>query len=226
MLSGLSALLVGAMVCLAWPNTPGPVPKTADELYQGMMEDALADAATQREVLEAKDPASWTAEDFEPYLRAATSAIGMAVSIYDLRHKALPASVDELREAKIIEDWPGNPFDGWQPPAWMADGALLPEVSPSNPFDGWQPMAWEEGSMNFKPGGLVFQVCPPEYYSGISNPRPRSFVLSTFGPTPDYVPLRKLPPLEWAVLPPGTATLSAHRAQTTAETLKKLAERK
>lgn len=202
-LSGYAALLVGTLVCLARPSTLADFPKAADELYRGDMNDALADVAAQREILEAKAEASWTAEDFEPYLVAATSAVEMAIVIFDLHHGSLPVNLDKLRESKIIEDWPGNPFDGWKPMAQLSRG------------------------VDFEPGALVLQVPIPGRSYEVTHHVARSFVLSAFGPAPRYKPLSKLPPLpEWAEIPRGTAAVGAFEPPTMVEVLKKLAERK
>ena len=201
--SAYAALLIGALVCLARPSTLADFPKAADELYRGQMSDALSDAAAQREILEAKAQASWTAEDFEPYLMAATSAIEMALVLFDLRHGALPGHLDVLRESKIIEDWPGNPFEDWKP------------------------MAQLSGGVDFEPGAIVFQKCPQGRSYGARHPVVECFVLSAFGPTPRYKPLGKLPPLpEWAEAPKGTAAVGVFQPPTMTEILRKLAERK
>jgi len=203
MLSGYAALLVGALMCLARPSTLADFPKAADELYRGEMSDALADAAAQREILEAKAQASWTAEDSEPYLVAATTVIEMAIVLYDLRHGALPANLDKLHETKIIQDWPGNPFEDWKPMAQLSRG------------------------VDFEPGAMVFQKCPPGRSYGARHPVVECFVLSAFGPTPRYKPLSKLPPLpDWAEVPKGTAAVGVFEPPTMTEILKKLAERK
>ncbi len=157
-----------------------------DELHKSE-ERMLASEA----VLKSKPAEKWTAEEQEEYLQWAMYTIYYGFIIYKDIHRQLPQGSSVLMKMEIIEHWPGNPYNDWEPVRWGGEG--------------------------FVPGNIIVQECPPELYSGLWNPKPMTFIMSINGPSIDYIPLQEITyPLEyWAMRPAGSvwitgATTSPH----------------
>lgn len=193
----LAALVLTGITVIASTSRPCSATTMAEALRQDMLESVryMNEAKT---VLTSKDNANWSDAEVETYLSRALYAVYYANCIYIDENKQLPYDSEALRSSGILSDWPGNPFDTWEP------------------------MTWTEGGTEFKPGGLVLQPCPPNLYSGILKPVARTHVLSIFGPSSDYQPISPVDKLfDWAIVPPGTAFLTGAKFQTTEETIKR-----
>lgn len=142
--------------------------------------EALAGSIAE---LKAMPRQEWTEARIQAYLRQATWAIYDGLLYHTQKLGSLPGDVASLAGTEYAPEWPGNPFADWAPME-----VLLPE-------DG------------FKPGCLVMQVCPPEFYSDLRQPRPLSFELGIYGPDMKSADLGSGRPVRyntWAIVPEGT----------------------
>ncbi|MCC7477007.1 hypothetical protein IT575_00995 [bacterium] len=164
------------------------------------LRDFIQKSRASRAVLESKAQADWTENELEEYLTNSLYAVYSAALIYNREFRSLPADSDSLRNSgyMAVEDWPGNPFNSWEP------------------------IIWKASSFEFEAGNLVLQPCPPDWYSVPESPRPRSFTLSILGPTEDYQPLS--PPsalFDWATVPRGAVLVVGARYPSVQQTLDK-----
>jgi hypothetical protein len=135
-----------------------------------------------RAELELADPATWTVTQTNGYLNAALWVIYDGLKYYFMQNGKLPDTLQELAGTTYIPEWPANLYNDWKPIRILslADG--------------------------FSPGEVVWQICPPEFYSCIENTRPLSCELSIFGPDIKYGELGDAQPIKpntWAVTPEG-----------------------
>lgn len=174
------AVLIGLMIVL-------PSASSAETGRMRWMNQMLPtyerDLATATSVLTSKDREEWTQEDIEFYLFNAMCVVYGSMVIYIDTHDTLPGGSADLRNEGIAKEWPANPFNNWEP------------------------IGWE--STEFVPGDCVVQICPPELYSGIWNPRPMTFAISINGPSEDYSPLSSVSKhYDWTYLPAGTVFMT------------------
>lgn len=149
--------------------------------WVAMSEDKFVDAEC---VLLCTPKCCWTDEDISNYLESSLEAAYVATALFRQENHRLPASAAELASAAILSIWPCNPFNCWEP----MEIYLL-----------------EDG---YRPGDMVMQIPPYEYWSGRLDPRPLSFELSICGPTTDFSPREeeiRLANFQWAVVPDSVA---------------------
>jgi hypothetical protein len=130
--------------------------------------------------LNARD--TWTITQIHEYLDASLWVIYDGLTYYFMQNGSLPTSLEGLQGSSYVPDWPANPYNDWKP---------------------IRVLTLAEG---FSPGDVVWQICPPELYSGVKNPRPVSCELSIFGPDVKYGDLGDAHPTKsntWAVVPEG-----------------------
>ncbi|MCB1216087.1 hypothetical protein KDL44_01760 [bacterium] len=184
----ISFLLLGVTLAMASPGRKMQVEQSLSRL-----EGDLQSAET---VLTAKDSSEWTDEEVETYLFNAMFVIYDGIIIFLDTYDTLPGSSEALRNSGIVNDWPANPFNNWEP------------------------IKWE--NTEFVAGDCVVQVCPPDMYSGLWNPRPMTFAISINGPSADYQPLATPESLyPWAPLPAGAVFQTAAMTEPASKTLKK-----
>jgi hypothetical protein len=149
-----------------------------------LMQEFSGKSQTAEKALRDKDAAEWTQGEIDDYLYCTGLAVYYALNTYVLENDEHPSS-----------------------PRQLIDSGMLP-VWPANPFNNWEPITWKPGSLEFAPGDLCVQLCPPDWYSRPNPPRPITYMISIFGPTADYIPLHEqesspFETLTWAVKPSG-----------------------
>jgi hypothetical protein len=159
----------------------------------------------QKELI-GKPRAEWSQDAEKSYLFWALYTLCYATTYYIDTNRAQPASADSLRQAGILDQWPGNPYREWEP------------------------MTWVSTSATFAAGDLVFQPCPPSEYSyakHMASEIPLTFVLSINGSSETAFPAPPLPELfPWAQVPSGTAFILGTRYSTAAYIREKKAQAK
>lgn len=156
----------------------------------GMNRELLLDFSSKSQasesMLRSKDAVDWTQSEIDEYLYSSLLAIYYSTNIFILQNDRHPSSSEELTESGILEYWPLNPFNEWKPITWKPD------------------------SIEFSAGNIAVQLCPPDWYSRPNPPRPITYAISIFGPTPEYTPLHEketspFDTLTWAIEPEGAA---------------------
>jgi hypothetical protein len=133
--------------------------------------------------LHSSDRATWTVTDIDEYLNTSLWVVYEGLSCYWMENAKLPSSIEELSGGEFIPEWP------------------------ENPYNDWKPVAIKQASDGFSAGDLVWQICPPEFYSGLKNPRAMSCVLSIYGPDIEFARFGDAAVGKnntWALLPVGT----------------------
>jgi hypothetical protein len=135
-----------------------------------------------RAELEKADRDTWTVAQTHEYLDASLWVIYEGMTYYFMKNGSLPNTLEELKGSVYISTWPDNPFNDWKPIRilTLAD--------------------------SFSPGDVVWQICPPEFYSFIKNTRPVSCELSIYGPDVKYADFgdaKADKANKWAVVPEG-----------------------
>lgn len=206
---GQHVLCLAVTLVLLWIQYAGAADQTAAKSYAEICQERITQQAvaleTSRKVLESKPAADWADTEIDTYLTSAFWLIcyGMYYYIYEEYH--VPESLDEYADERYFPSWPGNPLRDWQPIRILALA------------DG------------FSAGDFVLQVCPPEYYSGLADPKPRSFVLGGYGRSIDGASPSQYDPTErnpWAVIPEGLLALSGMYTETYQSSRRKWAKRK
>jgi hypothetical protein len=142
----------------------------------------VADMLSCEDDLRGKLPAEWQDSELQAYFSAALWNVYLGVLAYKYTYWQLPASAEDLTSEGFVTHWPANPCSSWGPMALRGP---------------------EEG---FSAGDLTLQVCPPEFYSKLHDPRPLSFEISVAGPDPAFAALGDAEPIEqnsWAIVPEG-----------------------
>lgn len=175
------------------------------QYYRDLVAEQAKCLDESRRELEAKPTAAWTAEDVDGYLIQAYWTVCEGLQRYLYENQCLPESTQELAATEYIPAWPGNPLHAWAP---------------------MKVLAVEDG---YCAGELVLQICPPEYYSGLVNPVPRSFELAVYGRDVEA----KLPPgydpgiaKPWVIVPKGVLILGGTHTESSASLRKKWARMK
>jgi hypothetical protein len=137
------------------------------------------------------------AQDVElgTYLGDSLWAVYNGLVLYKWENSSLPTDTESLAGSKYVPVWPLNPFNAFEPVQIL------------------------ELSEGFSAGDMTLQICPPEYYSRISNPRPLSFELSIFGPSEEYGNRGSAQITRsntWAVVPSGALYMLGARTQSAA----------
>jgi hypothetical protein len=200
MVARVIGLYLAAVFCLLLATPTQSAAKGTSELVsfsKDRMQNAQNKLALDENVLKGKQQSEWTDKEIESYLFHALFSIYHAMNAYMFANRRIPSSWESLRDLGDLTPWPGNPLNNWEPIKWS--------VAPAE----------------FKPGDLVLQICPPDYYSGLKNPVPLSFELSINGPTEDYSPIDPFwyVPAEWAVIPKGTAFIAGATTRSPKKTL-------
>lgn len=183
--SGIIVLFLILAYCL-------PVQAISNSERQTILERKVAETSTELQeslaALQAKPAEGWATVEIQLYLYKALWAVDYGVLLYHCEHGCLPDSLEMLSGTKYVPCWPVNPFNSFQPMEILTVG------------DG------------FRPGELVYQVCPPEYYSRIQHPIPLSFDLGIYGPNvsfEEHGDANVMPGNdEWAVVPEGTVYMA------------------
>jgi hypothetical protein len=149
-----------------------------------LMQDYSSKSQAAGEVLKGKDTAEWQAAEIDNYLYTSVLSIYYALNQYLLENYQHPDTPQQLMDSGILNPWPGNPFNNWEP------------------------ITWTPGSTEFSPGNLAIQLCPLDWYSKPNPPRAITYVISIFGPTMDYKPATVQDPkpfeeMSWASELPG-----------------------
>ena len=210
-----------AFVCLMATLIPVPGQAETEEEAKLAKKQLLAENQAQRKaqrfeslqnyevelaiaevILRSRKPDEWTQEELEEYLHKAMFVIYEGILIYKMDHRQLPQGSSVLMNMDIIESWPLNPLNEWEPIRWGGEG--------------------------FIPGNIIMQECPPELYTGLWNPKPMTFVMSINGSGVDYVPLI---PLNyeisyWAILPAGSAFITGASTSPHSKSWQQYVERK
>jgi hypothetical protein len=174
-------------------------------LYRTRVQDKVADLAISRAVLESKDQAAWTPEEVQAYLHDSIWAICNGLTMYEYEYRRMPDKLSDMAGTEYAPVWPGNPYADWAPMEVLsvADG--------------------------FKAGCFVLQVCPPEFYSNIKNPRPLSYELGIYGPDIEFASCNSVKPNDhntWATIPEGVYEMIGGYTETTVSLRKKWARMK
>jgi hypothetical protein len=171
----------------------------ADELLaqQAGVIQQLHDA---KAALQAKPQAEWTTAEISTYMDQALVFLGATAYVFDQRAAATDPSI--LMDNGYVAEWPGNPFNNWEP------------------------MKMNAASTNFSAGDLCLQICPLEDYSGYKNLVPRCFELSIFGPAEDFPGkqdwLTPNPNNHWASVPHGSYEILGYSTTTHTDLLKQI----
>ena len=177
-------------VILTFALLPATASVNPVNMHQELMQEFSGKAQATESILQGKDQSDWTQREIDEYLFNSMLAIYYSLNIYLREHDEHPSSPEILINSGILSPWPGNPYSDWEP------------------------MTWIPGSLEFSPGNICIQLCPPDWYSRIP-PRPITYVISVFGPTIDYTPtkLKDSTPYEmmtWATKPSGEAYSTAY----------------
>ncbi|MCB1217499.1 hypothetical protein KDL44_08900 [bacterium] len=187
LVAAAASLSITAQPCFAQSMTEQEKQEKMSSFQEEMMQRYEEELQKSEEkllaaeaVLKSKPAEEWTVEEQEHYLRYAMFTIYGGFLIYKDIHRQLPQGSSVLMKMDIIEHWPGNPYNNWEPVRWEGEG--------------------------FTAGNLVVQECPPELYSGLWNPKPMSFIMSINGPSVDYIPQQEITyGLDyWAMRPAGS----------------------
>lgn len=153
------------------------------EMLAGKISETQQGLEDALAVLHSKNQDEWTPLEIQQYLNQAMWAVDLGIVQYVGDHLELPSTVESLSGTDYIPHWPDNPFNGFQPVKLLTNA------------DG------------FQAGELVYFPCPVEHYSGIKNPRPRSFELAVYGPDTEFARLGDAEPMpgndKWVVVPEG-----------------------
>jgi len=144
--------------------------------------------ATMRREIERCYPIAPSSRELDEYYRQALEVVHGQIQSFSLGGP-LPVRLESVQEYRQERNWPDNPLDGWRP---------LPILKP-----GDKPV----------PGGLVWQICPPERYTaspGRHWASPASYELSIYGSrlqtSPDAHPQQGN--AQWAKVLPGTLAMA------------------
>ena len=160
--------------------------------------------AKYQRVLESKPAAQWEDTEIEHYLWSALWYVLYANHVYDLEIGETAPDLHSLVDLGYMRFWPGNPLNDWEPIEVLA--------------------VHDE----FSPGALVYQICPVDFYSGLEDPRPQSYELGIYGPTPEFGSRFDAETLElntWAVLPSGILYNAGAHTESTRTTIAKIEKR-
>jgi hypothetical protein len=160
--------------------------QAANPYYEQQTKDDHARVAAEQlaaaQLLHDTPQADLQPADITDFLNNALWNVFYGVAYYTNEHDCLPAGMDELVGKGYIGDWPLNPVTG-------------------------EPMALSENG-EFTPFSFTLLICPPEYWSIASDPRPLSFELCVFGPDKDFASNGDVETnrnnAKWAVFPEGT----------------------
>ena len=201
----LLLLLLHCSRALAYDGPPLSTGAVAESFLKNLARYETKLASVSEELRD-KPVEDWTAAEQQEYLEAAIWLIYEGLLVYDYAFGEPPADNATLRESGIVSLWPANPWNAGLPIDWRVD------------------------NLDFHPGDLAWQSCPPGEYSLVSlfPPReePRSFVLSIFGSAEDYAcPYELESPFDWSVIPAGSAFVLSLRHETADETWAKIRKR-
>ncbi len=200
---------VGIAVLLLLFITAVPAQAISNSDRHDMLAQRISGQQTAYEdslsVLKSKPQEEWSPLEIQTYLFNALWVVQYGVLQYKHDHENLPDTLESLAGTEFIPLWPENPFNDF----------LAMEVY--NDLDG------------FMPGDLVWLICPPEEYSGISNPRPLSYEIGVYGSTIEFeaygnpdVALNK----DWAVIPEGTLYMAGSHSESGKHLKEKYEKRK
>ncbi|MBN2082210.1 hypothetical protein JW859_08375 [bacterium] len=130
------------------------------EAARARMMSTQQEVATQRAALEEMPAGEATNEQLDAYYLAALESVDAYLENDVLCMRSVPFTLDEVLLEKGGRYWPGDPLNDWEP---------LPVQALSD-----EP----------RPGGIVLQVCPAEYYSDPDHhgwPAPKSYEVSIYG---------------------------------------------
>jgi hypothetical protein len=201
----LAAILTTSSLMMAIPR---PAHAWTDELLEMRKQcvlDMSAKFTSVKAELEQIDPAAWTPEQHCAYINTANWVIYAGLALYTHANNSLPGDLSLLAGTEYIPEWPGNPYNGWQP---------MQVLSTSD---------------EFSPGDVVWQICPTSFYSGVRNPQPKSCELSVYGPTLEFGSAFSPAPLKantWATVPQGSVYMLGQNYERTEVTKKKIEESK
>jgi hypothetical protein len=186
----ISVVLIG-LLCLPG-YASASFPEFALEEVRADVTAASETYNTIRAELELADPSTWSVTQTHNYLNAALWVIYDGLKYYNMQNGCLPDSLEQLGGTTYIPEWPANLYNEWKP------------IRILNLTDG------------FSPGDVVWQICPPEFYSCIKNTRPISCELGIYGPDIEYANLGDAQPLKsntWAVTPEGAVFMLGQFAE-------------
>ena len=196
----LAALLVLPHVCFA---------TTAEELRHWSLVK-LAECQNEldqgRQEMELGSVDTWTPAQLDNYLMFAMFTTHFAMVAYQNEYGEVPSDVTDVVAAGFLQALPGNPFEDWQP---------------------MRVLSVED---SFLPAALVYQVCPPEFYSFVEDDDlvPNSYQLSIFGPVEEYAAGSQPAPIKynltWAEVPKGSLAMTGLWSESGKMTLEKRAE--
>jgi hypothetical protein len=156
---------------------------------------------TNRTVLEQTDRSAWTLQQTSDYLYTSLDVVYDGLVFYFVKNGKLPATLESLKGTEYIPVWPDNPYNDWQPVRILS----LAD--------------------DFSAGDVVWQICPPEFYSYVRNTRPASCELSIYGPDVKYADFGDAKPAsgntKWAVIPEGAVFMLGQWAEPASVTRKK-----
>jgi hypothetical protein len=175
------------------------------QYYRDLVTEQAESLDAAGQALQAKPAGERTDAEVDAYLTRAFWTVCDGLQCYLYENQSLPESLAELAETDYIPHWPGNPLLDWRP---------------------MRVLTVEDG---YSAGDLVLQICPPEYYSGLVNPVPKSFELGVYGRSEEIPP----PPgydagiaTLWVVVPAGVLVLGGAHTESSASSRKKWARMK